>query len=108
MGQTTGMLPPIQRLTERQGTTVDEPDGSISADGLIFGTYMHGFFTSPPLRGAILRNLARRKGVVPARLGQRRARRGPDRPPRGTSARTPGHRANLRAHGPVTERRPPL
>jgi adenosylcobyric acid synthase len=69
MGRTTGALPPVLRLTERQGVAVDEPDGAISADGLILGTYMHGFFTSPPLRGAILRNLARRKGVAPRDWG---------------------------------------
>jgi len=64
MGQTTGALPAALRLTERQGATVDEPDGALSADGLILSTYMHGFFDSAPLRGAILRNLARRKGIA--------------------------------------------
>jgi len=64
MGQTTGALPPTLRLTERQGAPVDEPDGALSADGLILGTYLHGFFDSAPLRGAILRNLARHKGIA--------------------------------------------
>ena len=69
MGRTTGALPPALRLTERQGATVDEPDGALSADGLILGTYLHGFFDSAPLRGAILRNLARRKGLAPRDWG---------------------------------------
>jgi cobyric acid synthase len=30
---------------------------------------MHGFFDSAPLRGAILRNLARRKGIAPRAWG---------------------------------------
>ena len=69
MGQTIGALPPALRLTERQGAATDEPDGALSADGLILGTYMHGFFDSAPLRGAILRNLARRKGIAPGDWG---------------------------------------
>lgn len=64
MGQTVGPLPPALRLTERQGTPVDEPDGALSANGLILGTYMHGFFDSAPLRGTLLRNLAQRKGCA--------------------------------------------
>lgn len=69
MGQTSGPLPPALRLAERQGAVVDEPDGALSADGLILGTYLHGFFDSAPLRGAILRNLARRKGLAPRDWG---------------------------------------
>jgi len=69
MGQTVGALPAALRLNERQGVAVDEPDGAISADGLILGTYMHGFFDSAPLRGTILTNLARRKGITPRAWG---------------------------------------
>ena len=69
MGQTTGALPPALRLAERQGVAVDEPEGALSADGLILGTYLHGFFDSAPLRGAILRNLARHKGIAPRDWG---------------------------------------
>ncbi len=70
MGRTTGALAPALHLHERQGRAVDEPDGAISADGLIVGTYLHGLFESPPLRAAILRNLARRKGIAPLAWGQ--------------------------------------
>ena len=70
MGQTVGPLPATLRLNERQGVAVDEPDGAISADGLIVGTYMHGFFDSSPLRATILTNLARRKGVAPRDWGR--------------------------------------
>lgn len=65
LGETSGAVPPLLRLAERQGGAVDEPDGAIGGDGWIAGTYLHGFFDSPPLRGAILRNLAARKGVAP-------------------------------------------
>ncbi len=69
MGRTAGPLPAALRITERQGRAVDEPDGATSADGLILGTYLHGLFTSPALRGAILRALAARKGVAPRDWG---------------------------------------
>jgi adenosylcobyric acid synthase len=65
LGETSGELPPLLRLAERQGRPVDEPDGAIGGGGWIAGTYMHGFFDSPPLRAALLRNLAARKGVAP-------------------------------------------
>jgi len=70
MGQTVSALPAALRLIERQGIAVDEPDGAISANGLILGTYMHGFFDSAPLRSAILTNLAHRKGVTPRDWGR--------------------------------------
>ncbi len=65
LGETSGAVPPLLRLMERQNRAVDEPDGAIGGDGWLAGTYLHGFFDSPPLRGAILRNLAARKGVAP-------------------------------------------
>ena len=64
LGETSGAVPPLLRLAERQGRAVDEPDGAIGGEGWLAGTYLHGFFDSPPLRGAILRNLAARKGVA--------------------------------------------
>jgi adenosylcobyric acid synthase len=65
LGETVGDLRPLLRLAERQGRAVDEADGAVGGDGWIAGTYMHGFFDSPELRGVILRNLAARKGVAP-------------------------------------------
>ena len=35
------------------------PDGSVSADGLAAGTYMHGMFEHPEARYALVRALAR-------------------------------------------------
>lgn len=65
LGETSADLPPLLRLTERQGRAVDEPDGALGGDGWLAGTYLHGFFDSPPLRGVLLRNLAARKGIAP-------------------------------------------
>lgn len=69
MGRTTGAALPALRVVERQGVTVNDSDGAISADGLILGTYLHGFFDAPAVRGAILRNLAARKGLAPRAWG---------------------------------------
>jgi adenosylcobyric acid synthase len=77
LGETVGDLPPVLRLVERRGRAVDEPDGAVGGDGWIAGTYLHGFFDSPELRGAILRNLARRKGVAAAASWGSVARRDP-------------------------------
>ncbi|MBI4219634.1 MAG: cobyric acid synthase [Chloroflexi bacterium] len=38
-------------------------DGCVSADGNVFGTYLHGLFESDAVRSAILDHLARRKGI---------------------------------------------
>ena len=65
LGATAGAGSPVLRLAERQGVPTDDPDGALSADGWLAGVYLHGFFDSPPLRGAILRNLAARKGLAP-------------------------------------------
>ena len=48
----------LTRLTD--GSTAF--DGCLSADGLVFGCYVHGLFHNDELRRAILRNLAARKG----------------------------------------------
>lgn len=65
LGATDSNLPPVLRLAARQGVPVADPDGALSPDGWLAGVYLHGFFDSPPLRGAILRNLAARKGLAP-------------------------------------------
>jgi adenosylcobyric acid synthase len=43
---------------------VEDHDGCVSRDGLIVGTYVHGLLENATLRRAMLRSLARRKGVV--------------------------------------------
>lgn len=48
-----GVSTPI-RVCLRSGRSVDEADGAISADGLVFGTYLHGMFDNVVVREALL------------------------------------------------------
>jgi adenosylcobyric acid synthase len=51
-------------LTARTGgngrTGEARADGAVSADGWVFGTYVHGFLDSPEVTGRVLANIARR------------------------------------------------
>jgi adenosylcobyric acid synthase len=50
----------------RRGRQVlTEAEGAMSADGAVVGTYLHGLFTSPRVRRALLEALARRKRIAP-------------------------------------------
>ena len=65
MGRTErgSTLRPLVRIEERSGSTVEEFDGAISADGLTLGTYLHGLFDNDSLRLALITWLkARRVG----------------------------------------------
>jgi cobyric acid synthase len=42
----------------------DGPDGAVSADGVIAGTYVHGIFECPGPRYALLQALARTRGFT--------------------------------------------
>lgn len=48
---------------ERSGQRVERPDGATDPTGMVLGTYVHGLFHNADLRSAILRRLARWKGV---------------------------------------------
>ncbi len=50
-------------ITERSQEPCQTPDGAISGDGNILGTYVHGLFHNHTFRRGILANLAARKGV---------------------------------------------
>jgi adenosylcobyric acid synthase len=64
MGRTTGDTTKSPfKIRERSGSAVDDPDGSVDAEGLTLGTYMHGLFHNHTLRRILLSNLAQRKGV---------------------------------------------
>jgi adenosylcobyric acid synthase len=52
-------------LLERGHPGATQPEGAMSADGTVVGTYLHGIFTSSALRRALLHDLARRKGIAP-------------------------------------------
>jgi adenosylcobyric acid synthase len=55
---------PAFTVVARNGATANEPEGTIDAEGRTLGTSVHGIFESPAVRGAILEQLARWKGVA--------------------------------------------
>jgi adenosylcobyric acid synthase len=58
-------------VVERQGRALAEPDGALSAQGNVVGTYLHGLFANDTLRQAFLVRLASRNGETPdPRWGQ--------------------------------------
>jgi adenosylcobyric acid synthase len=68
-----GEARPFTVLT-RGGQSTGEPEGAMSADGAVLGTYLHGIFASAALRRALLAGLAHRKGITPdLRWGTRQA-----------------------------------
>ncbi len=53
------------RILKRNGVSVDEPDGLdglVSADGRVWGSYIHGLFDNDAFRRAFVQCLARRSG----------------------------------------------
>lgn len=52
-------------ITESSGRKAHSPDGAVSRDGLVFGTYIHGIFDSSDFRRRVLNNLRARKGLRP-------------------------------------------
>ena len=61
-----GFAPPF-RIEDRADvpvTDADSLDGALDPLGSVMGTYIHGLFHNGGLRDAMLRELARRKGVT--------------------------------------------
>jgi len=56
---------PLIRLTRRSGGEVAVDDGAVSADGRVWGTYLHGIFEDERLRHAVLAPLFLRRGQRP-------------------------------------------
>jgi adenosylcobyric acid synthase len=54
MGRTEGSAKPLFRVIERGGAGVDEPDGAVSPDGRVWGTYLHGCLDSSQVRASLL------------------------------------------------------
>jgi adenosylcobyric acid synthase len=48
---------PFLTITQRSEQPCDEDDGCVSADGRIWGCYLHGLFDNPGLRRSWLRTL---------------------------------------------------
>jgi adenosylcobyric acid synthase len=64
MGQTE-CTPPIQprfRIIREGGKPTDRLDGAVSADGLVWGTYLHGVFDAPAFRRRFLNDLRAHRG----------------------------------------------
>jgi adenosylcobyric acid synthase len=57
---------PLLQLLSRSGGPVNINDGAVSADGRVWGTYLHGFFDDARIRGAVLAPLRAGRGVAPA------------------------------------------
>ena len=51
------------QITSRSGRPVNDSDGAMDAEGMVFGTYMHGLFHNDTLRRRLLARLAAWKGV---------------------------------------------
>ena len=65
MGETTlgPEAKPFAQLLRRSGREVAIPDGAVSPDGRVFGTYLHGIFDNNGFRTAFLNRIRREKGL---------------------------------------------
>ena len=52
---------------QRAGENGDWPDGAVSADGRVFGTYVHGIFDNDSFRHSVLAALRQIRDLAPAR-----------------------------------------
>ncbi len=60
------MSRPLLQLLSRSGEAVNINDGAVSADGRVWGTYLHGFFDDDQVRYAVLAPLRAGRGTSPA------------------------------------------
>lgn len=64
-----GGAKPLFGVTSRNGQAAVTCDGAASADGRIWGTYIHGLFDNDEFRTAFLRSVASAKGSAPDLTG---------------------------------------
>lgn len=57
------------RIRKRGAMSEDVSDGCVSADGMVFGTYIHGIFDNGKLRKALLDYFKSKKGLAQDSLG---------------------------------------
>lgn len=57
---------PLFRIVRRNGRQASEPDGLVSTDGRVWGTYIHGIFDNDLLRRDLIRLLKQRSGKASA------------------------------------------
>jgi adenosylcobyric acid synthase len=55
----------VFRVREREGRSVDEPEGALSDDGRVLGTSIHGLFDESLFRRHYLNQIRMRKGLPP-------------------------------------------
>ncbi len=79
MGHTTAVTPirHFARIFRRGETSVNIEDGAVSADGRIFGTYLHGIFDNPRFREIYLNSIRLEKGMALRRGPQKQASEDP-------------------------------
>ena len=53
----------LMKITARSGQKTELRDGSVSPDGRIFGTHMHGFFDNPAILLAFINAVRKEKGI---------------------------------------------
>ncbi|HBC87950.1 MAG TPA: hypothetical protein DCZ94_13440 [Lentisphaeria bacterium] len=58
----------VLRITSRHGKEFSGADGTVSADGLVFGTYIHGILDRQEMRDSLVRWLCSRKGIDPSEI----------------------------------------
>lgn len=65
MGATTlgGGSLPFAQLVSRSGNEVAIPDGAVSLDGRVIGTYLHGLFDNDGFRSAFLNHIRMTRGL---------------------------------------------
>jgi adenosylcobyric acid synthase len=56
---------PFAEIVRRSGREVKVSDGAVSADGRVFGTYLHGIFDNDLFRNAFLNRIRKEKGRRP-------------------------------------------
>ena len=64
MGETTSNEAPFATITRRNSDSVSLSDGAVSADGSVFGTYIHGIFDNDSWRDELLNRLREDKGIA--------------------------------------------
>ena len=65
MGSTRSCAKPFSKIYKRNSARVDVNDGAVSADGRVWGTYIHGIFDNDAFRASVIDGLKRRKGIRP-------------------------------------------
>ncbi len=62
-------------IVRENGNVCQRPDGAISADGLVLGTYLHGIFDNDAFRRQFLNALRHLRGWTPLRCSESKASR---------------------------------